>query len=269
MFNLETQIRSWSDYLRSRGNFLETDIRELENHLRDEIDDLVKTGLAPDEAFLISVKRLGNVDLISREFSKVNTENLWKQLLIESGTSEAKGKNRRDIMLVVLFSLIAGTLAKIPELFGFHLYEGETGVFYFKNLSLFILPLMAGFFLIKRKPGWKLSLLVMGSFLAAALLVNLYPFLPTQNTELLTGIHLPILLWLITGVAYMGVQWRTVGKRMDFIRFTGETVIYTGLVFCGVVVLGLFTAGIFAAIQIQVEGFVHEYLLVYGGCAAG
>ncbi|HEX3044232.1 MAG TPA: hypothetical protein VHY08_05720, partial [Bacillota bacterium] len=161
------------------------------------------------------------------------------------------------------------TLAKIPEFFGYHLFQQPMAeLFYFKNLSLFVLPLFAVFFLVKRKPGWKLSLAVLGSFLIAALLVNLYPFLPPKNTELLTGIHLPILVWLITGIAYMGVQWRTVGKRMDFIRFTGETVIYTGLVFCGVVVLGLFTAGIFAAIQVKVEGFVREYLLVYGGCAA-
>lgn len=36
-------------------------------HLRDEVDDLKDAGLAVDEAFLISVKRLGNVDAIANE----------------------------------------------------------------------------------------------------------------------------------------------------------------------------------------------------------
>lgn len=42
-------------------------------HLRDEVDDLKDAGLAVDEAFLISVKRLGNADAIANEFAKINT----------------------------------------------------------------------------------------------------------------------------------------------------------------------------------------------------
>lgn len=34
MFELESNIRAWGDYLRSGGNLKETDILELENHLR-------------------------------------------------------------------------------------------------------------------------------------------------------------------------------------------------------------------------------------------
>lgn len=39
MFDLETQIQSWSDHLRAHGNLSDADIHELENHLRDEIED--------------------------------------------------------------------------------------------------------------------------------------------------------------------------------------------------------------------------------------
>ena len=63
MFDLETQILSWSDHLRAHGNFSDADILELEDHLRDEIEDLIAAGLTPDESFLISVKRLGNIDM--------------------------------------------------------------------------------------------------------------------------------------------------------------------------------------------------------------
>ena len=97
MFDLETEVHSWSDHLRAHGNLSDADIHELENHLRDEIEDLIAAGLTPDEAFLISVKRLGNVDSISHEFAKVNTESLWKHLLVDPIDSLAKRLNRRDI----------------------------------------------------------------------------------------------------------------------------------------------------------------------------
>lgn len=268
MFDLELNIRSWSDHLRARGNFKDTDILELENHLRDEIEDLIKTGLTQDEAFLISVKRLGNVNLISQEYSKINTENLWKHLLIDSVDSVSGYQNRRNIILVVIFSLLAGTLAKIPEIFGIHISDPAAQLFYFKNLALFILPFISIFFIIKHKLSWKMIASIIGIFGFTAIVINLYPSFNPKSTELLTGIHVPIFLWLITGAAYMGEKWRNSRSRMDFIRFTGESVIYGVLVFCGIIVLAVFTEMIFSAISIDLSWFIKNYLIVYGGCAA-
>lgn len=268
MFDLELNIRSWSDHLRARGNFKDTDILELENHLRDEIEDLIKSGLTQDEAFLISVKRLGNVNLISQEYSKINTENLWKHLLLDSVDSVSKSQNRRNIILVVIFSLLAGTLVKIPEIFGMHLSDPAAQSFYFKNLALFILPFISIFFIIKHKLSWKMIASIMGIFGFTAMVINLYPSFNPKSTELLTSIHVPIFLWLITGAAYMGEKWRNSRSRMDFIRFTGESVIYGVLIFCGIMVLAMFTEMIFSAISIDLSWFIQNYLIVYGGCAA-
>lgn len=267
MFDLELNIRSWSDHLRARGNFKETDIIELENHLRDEIEDLAEAGLSEDEAFLISVKRLGNVNLISQEYSKVNSENLWKHLLVDSIDPEEKNKNRKNIMLVIIFSLLAGTLAKLPEAFGLHMNEPGAMLFYFKNLSLFILPFIAAFFMIKHKLSWKMIFTIMGIFCVTAIAINMYPSFEPKDTELLTGIHIPIFLWLVTGVAYMGTRWKESRSRMDFIRFTGEAFIYGVLIFCGIMVLAMFTMMIFSAIQVDLGWFISDYFFVYGGCA--
>ncbi|MDV3429501.1 MAG: permease prefix domain 1-containing protein [Bacillota bacterium] len=268
MFDLELNIRSWSDHLRARGNFKETDIIELENHLRDEMEDLIETGLAEDEAFLISVKRLGNVSLISQEYSKVNSENLWKHLLADPIDSDSGYQNRKNIVLVIIFSLLAGTLVKVPEIFGIHLNDPAAELFYFRNLSLFILPFISAFFMIKNKLSWKIIASIMGIFCFTAIAINIYPYFNLKNTELLTGIHVPIFLWLITGVSYMGEKWRNSRSRMDFIRFTGESVIYGVLIFCGLMVLAMFTEMIFSAIQIDMGWFISNYLIVYGGCAA-
>ena len=45
MFDLEENVQSWCDYLRARGTLEETDVLELESHLRDQIDDLTGRGL--------------------------------------------------------------------------------------------------------------------------------------------------------------------------------------------------------------------------------
>jgi hypothetical protein len=268
MFDLETQIHSWSDHLRAHGNLSDADIHELENHLRDEIEDLIGTGLTPDESFLISVKRLGNVDAISHEFAKVNTDNLWRHLLVEPIDSLAKQQNRRDIALVVIFALLAGTLFKITELFGFSFLDQAAERFFIKNLSLFILPFIAAFFLIKRKAELKTWATILGIFILAALIINVYPSFAPHHTEFLTSFHLPLFLWLVVGAAYIGREWQGSQGRMNFIRFTGEAAIYGVLVMAGVFVLGMFTLVIFQAIQVDVEKFLEEYLLIYGGCAA-
>ncbi|SHI77429.1 permease prefix domain 1-containing protein [Desulfosporosinus lacus] len=270
MFDLETEVHSWSDHLRAHGNLSDADIHELENHLRDEIEDLIVAGLTPDEAFLISVKRLGNVDAISHEFAKVNTESLWKHLLVDPIDSLAKQLNRRDITLVVIFALLAGTLFKIPELFGFGLLDqdGEIKIFFIKNLSFFILPFIAAFFLIKRKSELKTWATILGIFILAAVIINVYPSFDPHHTEVLTIVHLPLFLWLVVGATYIGREWQGSKGRMNFIRFTGEAFIYGVLVMAGVMVLFLFTLVIFEAIQIDVQKFLAEYLLIYGGCAA-
>jgi len=267
MFDLEMQIHSWSDHLRAHGNLKEADVRELESHLREEIDDLTSAGLTPDESFLISVKRLGNLDAISHEFAKVNTENLWKHLFIDPLDGTTKKQSWREIALVVIFALLAGTLIKIPGLFGLGFDDPGADHFYLKNISLFILPFIAAFFLIKRKANQKTWSTIMVSFIIAALIINIYPSFSPYNTEILSSLHLPLLLWLIVGVAYIGREWQSSQGRMNFIRFTGEMVVYGVLVSAGVLVLGLFTLAIFEAIQIDAEKFLQNYYFIYGACA--
>ena len=140
MFDLEQNIKSWCDYFRARGSLTEEDILEIEHHLRDQIADLVESGLSEEEAFIISVKRLGNVSTISEEFSKVNTESLWKHLLFDPDPA-AKAQTQKQVFRVIVLALLAGTAAKLPTLFGVELGS----IAYFKNLSFYILPFIAFF----------------------------------------------------------------------------------------------------------------------------
>ncbi len=79
---LEEQIAQWRSYLARRQAIRPVDVAELEDHLREQIAALTDAGLAADEAFLVAVKRMGDLDALSREFAREHSERLWKQLVL-------------------------------------------------------------------------------------------------------------------------------------------------------------------------------------------
>src|ERR671924_2063834 len=94
---LEEQIGQWRSYIRRRQAIHSTDVAELEDHLREQIAVLADAGLAPDEAFLVAVKRLGNLDALSREFAREHSDRLWKQLVVSSsGSGQPQAAGRKD-----------------------------------------------------------------------------------------------------------------------------------------------------------------------------
>lgn len=201
MFDINANIKAWSDYLREKGQLKDADLLEIEEHLRDEIEDLKKAGLSEEETFLISVKRFGNINQISGEFSKLSTESFWKQLVVDEGDTSQKHRQTRNILLVISFSLIAGTLAKLPQIFGLDFIVNQQVFYLFKNLSLFIFPLVAIYFMVNHPSSKRLKTWILIIFGISALLINLYPYQLNGSTIFLTSFHLPIFLWLVVGIA--------------------------------------------------------------------
>lgn len=265
--SLEEQIAQWRSYLRRRQAIHSVDVAELEDHLREQIAVLGDAGLAPDEAFLVAVKRLGNLDALSREFAREHADRLWKQLVIAPADSgEPRARVRTDAIVAWGLAVAAAVAIKVPALFGMQL-EQDAG-FYGRNLSLFVLPLLTGYFAWKRRLDSRTLRWLAVAFVAAAVVANIYPFAKEGSTEILTVLHLPVALWLVVGVAYAGGRWRQVGGRMDFIRFTGELFIYYVLIALGGGVLTGFMAMIFRAIGIDAEPFFESWLLPCGAVGA-
>lgn len=68
---------AWRDALMSRESLSPVQLRELEAHLDDSMDDLSARGLSADEAFLIATRRLGAPEPLAAEFRKVGGESRW------------------------------------------------------------------------------------------------------------------------------------------------------------------------------------------------
>jgi Domain of unknown function (DUF4153) len=266
---LEDQIAQWRSYLRRRQAIHGSDIEELEGHLREQLSALTEAGLASDEAFLVAVKRMGSVDALSGEFARAHSERLWKQLVIGSAASDesASAKTTNTETFVVIGLAIAAACAiKSPALFGVPLKGHEP--FYGRNFSLFVFPLLTIYFVWKR--GWNLvhSLWLALPFAAAAVFANIFPFRPSSDTEVLTALHLPIVLWLTVGFAYVRGRWFAEDGRMNFVRFSGELVIYYVLIALGGGVLTGFTIMMFHSIGMNAALFTHDWLIPCGAMGA-
>ncbi|MDQ3911296.1 MAG: permease prefix domain 1-containing protein, partial [Actinomycetota bacterium] len=242
--SLEEQIDQWRSYLRRRQAIHSVDVAELEDHLREQIAVLADAGLAPYEAFLVAVKRMGSLDALSREFAREHSDRLWKQLVVApSDSGEPRARARTDTIVAFCLAVTVAAAIKVPALFGIHL-DQDAG-FYARNLGLFVLPLLTGYFAWKRRLDTSTLRWLAVAFVAAGVFANVYPFAPGGYPEALTALHLPIALWLVVGIAYAGGRWSQVGGRMDFIRFSGELFIYYILIALGGGVLTALMAMIF------------------------
>jgi hypothetical protein len=264
--SLDAQIDRWRTYLHRRQAIHAVDIAELEDHLRAQIAALTEAGLAADEAFLIAVKRMGDLDTLSREFAREHSDRLWKQLVTYSLDGTEPEAARTDAIVAVCLAIAAAVAVKLPALFGIGL-EADIG-FYARNASLFVLPMLTLYFAWKRRLDAATLVWLAAAFAAAAIPANAYPFAPSRNTEALSALHLPIALWLIVGIAYAGGRWSEAAGRMDFIRFSGELFIYYVLIALGGGVLTALTAMMFGAVGIDIEPILQSWLLPCGAVGA-
>lgn len=264
--SLEEKIDQWREYLRRRQAIQTVDVAELEDHLREQVAGLHEAGLDGDEAFLVAVKRIGALDALSREYAIEHSERLWKQLVMPGEGAESRTRARKDAIVAVALAVAAALLVKLPALFGLELADDTS--FYLRNASLFVLPLLTGYFAWKRDCEGRTIRWFALAFVIAAVFANVYPSVEPHHTQVLTGLHLPIALWLIVGMAYAGARWRQVAGRMDFIRFSGELFIYYVLIALGGGVLTGFMVLIFDAIGIYAEDFVASWLLPCGAAGA-
>jgi hypothetical protein len=265
---LEDQIAQWREYLRRRQAFHGSDVEELEGHLRDQLTALVEGGLAGEEAFLVAVKRMGNLDALSREFARAHSERLWKQLVIGvDAAGEPTHAGYGELLVVLGLAVAAAVAIKLPALFGLQI-DGRDTPFYFRNASLFVFPLLTVYFVWKRGSGRARALWLALPFAGGAVVANIFPFSTNGDTARLTTLHLPLALWLVVGFAYVRQRWFGREGRMDFVRFSGELAIYYVLIALGGLVLIGFTVMMFSSIGLKPDWLIGRWIVPCGATGA-
>ena len=117
MFNLEEKISEWRKQMLTAGIQTPVPLEELENHLREEIERQMRSGVDSQPAFEIAAKQIGQPEPIKAEFKK------------SSGFLGSLGENRqarinRTFALLWLaysswgFFIISAPFARLTDLRG-------------------------------------------------------------------------------------------------------------------------------------------------------
>jgi hypothetical protein len=263
MESVESQIAEWRAYVATAPGVNGHDVAELEDHLRHQIADLSAAGLTADEAFLVAVKRMGDLDSLSREFAREHSGRLWKQLILRDDDEPARAAG--GWLETVVFAVAAAVVVQVARLAAD--FPDEEPNWLFRNGSVFVLPVLAGYFARRRQLDKRRWVLTAAPFVLAALVVNVYPWDADSSTEALVALHLPVVLWFAIAYPYMGGTVRSHERRMDFVRFTGEWFIYYVLIALGGGVLMGLTAAILEPTGVDVDR-IAEWVLPSGAAGA-
>lgn len=255
---LEAQIDRWRGYVHRRQVISSSDVDELEDHLRGQVADLRATGLDDDEAFLVAIKRLGNLDAVSREYAREHSDRLWKQLALVPDDSPGSPAPRwRELAVVLALAVGAGVAVRA----GIAWFDDELALA--RNVALLVVPFLAAYLGWKRQAGPRTVAAIAVPFVVLAVVLNVYPFVPEGSTEILAVLHTPVVLWLLVGLAYVAGSWRSDARRMDFVRFTGELAIYYTLLALGGGVLVGLTAAVLQLVGVDPEPVITGWVLPF------
>ncbi len=263
MESVESQIAEWRAYVESAPGVNGHDVDELEDHLRHQIAELNAAGLTADEGFLVAVKRMGDVDTLSREFAREHSGRLWKQLVLSGDDEPARASS--GWFEAFAFAAAAAVAIQIARLAAG--FPDEEPTWLARNASLFVLPFLAAYFARQRQLEPRQWVLLAVPFVLAALVVNLYPWGADSDTEALVILSLPVVLWFVVAYPYMRGTIRLHERRMDFVRFTGEWFIYYVLIALGGGLLMGLTAAILDPTPVDVEE-VAAWVLPSGAAGA-
>ena len=71
MFNLEQSVAEWRREMQAAGVKAPVPMEELESHLREEIEQQMRSGTGAEQAFHAAVLGLGGAGKVRREFAKI------------------------------------------------------------------------------------------------------------------------------------------------------------------------------------------------------
>lgn len=263
---LDEGVQQWRASLARERVIDSTDLDELEGHLRDQAEDLTASGLSEDEAFLIALKRLGAADRLTAEFAREHGDRLWKHLVLAPEAAEGDVRSKHPLFVMIAFAVVAALAIQAGRIAAES--GGGTASWFPLNISLFVLPVLAGYLAWTRGISRGRAIVLGATVAALAVVVNVFPFDDSSSTAVLVAIHLPVVLWFVVGAAYVGAEWRSSARRMDFIRFTGEWAIYLVLIALGGGVLLALTALVITPIAPDSLSGIESWTLPSGGAAA-
>lgn len=194
---------------------------------------------------------------IYSEIQETQIAKVWYERL-NFETEEISWGTNNELIFVIVSSFIAGMIAKIPE------FTSITADFFYpRNLAFIVFPILTIYFSWKNSLNTKKIIAIATTFIVAAIYINLLPD-SESDTLILSCIHLPLFLWAIMGYSFIGSQLRNSFKRIEFLRYNGDLVVMTAIILIAGILLTMITLGLFSLINVRIEDFYFEYIVIFG-----
>ena len=187
----------------------------------------------------------------------------WKTRLDYDKTPyKIKRFTRSDIFIMIASCLITGILIKIPGLFNINLtdfffYEKNAGIIVFLGLTIYAVW-------INRISGQKRLLITLLAFLIPIVYINLLPSNKNSDSINLAYLHLPLLMWCAYGLIFIDFNYKDKSKRIEYIKHNGDLAILGAIILIAGGILTWITIGLFNAINISIEKFYMDNIVIIG-----
>lgn len=200
-------------------------------------------------------------NLLYPELTDHQLADYWSERL-NYKTADLNWGSRGEKTFVLIASLLAGVIAKLPALL-----QLNPENFYQRNIGFIVFPILAGYFIWHQRPSMKKIALAVLALLAGLIFINLLPADSKSNTLILSCIHLPLFLWSVVGFAYVSNDISSHSKRLDFLRYNGDLLVMTGLLAIAGGILTAITVGLFSVIGFDITAFYFDYIVTFGAAA--
>lgn len=190
---------------------------------------------------------------------------VWKErLFYESPQADIKKPDRVQLKITILLAIITGILVEIPRIIPIVAEQ-----WFYPRYPVILTLTALTFYFLKRYQRSKQSQTFIGISIAFLfLLAGIFLFPDRSDTFILSCIHFPLVAWSLLGIAFTGNNWNSTEKRIDFLRFNGDLIIYTAIILLAGIVMTFVTFGLFQLIDLNIEKWYMENIVVMGLVAA-
>lgn len=164
----------------------------------------------------------------------------------------------RELLFVIVASLIAGFIAKFPAIFSL-----DEEFFYPRNIGFIVFPLLSFYFAWRNKLSTGKIAVIAAAILAALIFINTLPEKET-DTLILSCIHLLLFLWAVMGFAFVGEVENNEKKRLSYLKYNGDLVVICALIGISGLLMSGITVGLFSLIGFKIEEFYFQNIGVFG-----
>ncbi|KRQ86165.1 hypothetical protein ABG79_02006 [Caloramator mitchellensis] len=134
------------------------------------------------------------------------------------------------------------------------------------NLAFGLIPFIALYFLYNTSPKRRIVYSILSLFIISIIYLNLLP-LENKDSIILSQLHLPLFLWILLGLSFAGNEYKSISKRLAYLKFNGEfCILYASMAISGMILAAL-TIQLFNILGMDISEIYFENVVLFGAAA--